>query len=191
MEPPGSLALTVILICEPAVKTLPLAGLVITLPVIYFGLQNSEVVLRSSLGPETLFLGESLLFKFMSKLAVPGLTSDMDIMLNPMAFAGWAGLFVTSLNLLPIGQLDGGHVLYSLFGRRVQKAYIFLIAVFAAICVVLYPGWALLILLLVFFGYKHPPPQDDFTELDQRRRLIGFAMLVIFVISFTPVPFKF
>ncbi|MBC7186238.1 MAG: site-2 protease family protein [Calditrichaeota bacterium] len=168
----------------------PLAGLSIAVPVIFFGLQSSQIVAKAAAGPTVLYLGESLLFKLIAKLAVPGLTPDMDIMLGPMAFAGWAGLFVTSLNLLPIGQLDGGHVLYALFGQKAQRAYLFILIVFGIVTLVFYPGWALLIVLLVVFGFRHPVPLDPWLPLDGKRKALGYAMLVIFAISFTPVPFK-
>ncbi|MDZ7270431.1 MAG: site-2 protease family protein [candidate division KSB1 bacterium] len=168
----------------------PLAGLAIALPVMFFGLQNSQLVPKGEVGPSVLYLGESLLFKLVARLAVPGLSPDMDIMLGPMAFAGWAGLFVTSLNLLPIGQLDGGHVLYALFGQRAQRAYIFLLIAFGIVTVKWYPGWALLLVLLIVFGFRHPVPLDPFLPLDARRRAVGYAMLVIFMVSFTPVPFR-
>ena len=106
-----------------------------------------------------------------------------------MAYAGWAGLFVTALNLLPIGQLDGGHVLYSLFGRRSQDIYKLTIAGFMIVCAIWYPGWILLILLLLYFRLKHPPTMNDYIELDPKRKLIAYATLIIFVISFIPVPF--
>lgn len=168
----------------------PIAGLIVALPVVYFGLLDSEIIPKAEISASGMYLGESLLFKLLTKLTVPNLTPDLDIMLSPMAFAGWAGLFVTSLNLLPIGQLDGGHVLYGLFGQSAQRAYLAAIMGFAALCILFYPGWALLVIILFIFGYKHPPPQDYWTPLDGRRRTLGFAMLILFLISFTPVPFK-
>ncbi len=168
----------------------PLGGLAIALPIMFFGLQDSQLVPKAEVGASALYLGESLLFKLIARLAVPGLGPDMDIMLGPMAFAGWAGLFVTSLNLLPIGQLDGGHVLYALFGQRAQRAYLFVLIGFGAVTVFLYPGWALLLVLLVVFGFRHPVPLDPYLPLDSRRKVVGYAMLAIFLVSFTPVPFK-
>lgn len=168
----------------------PLAGLLVAVPAIFFGLQSSQIVPKSAPGASVLYLGESLLFKLIARLAVPGLTPDLDIMLGPMAFAGWAGLFVTSLNLLPIGQLDGGHVLYALFGQRAQRAYLFVLIAFGIVTLRFYPGWALLIVLLVVFGFRHPVPLDPWLPLDTKRCALGYGMLLVFVISFTPVPFK-
>jgi len=167
----------------------PLAGLVLTLPVIFIGLWLSQVVPQSPPNGQGLILGESLLFKAIAFLAKGPLAENQDISLHPIAYAGWAGLFVTGLNLLPIGQLDGGHVVYSLFGRNSKYVtYAFLAAL--GILAIFYAGWALLFALLVFFGRRHPAPWDDYTPIDRNRRILGYLILVIFVAVFTPMPFK-
>ena len=168
----------------------PLAGLIVAIPAIYYGIQHSEIVEISELSKSTIYLGESLLFKWVSNLAIGPLSEGYDVNIHPLAYAGWTGLFVTALNLLPIGQLDGGHVMYALFGPNAKRIFNVSLAGFA-VCTFYFPGWALLFALLLFFGYKHPPPLDDFTPLDLRRKLIGVLAFVIFITSFTPVPFKF
>ena len=168
----------------------PLAGLVITIPALVLGLHWSQIQPLKNVPEGTLFLGESLLFKGLSYLVVGHIPQGFDLVLHPVAFAGWAGLFVTALNLLPIGQLDGGHVLYAMFGKRSNLVYKIMLAAFALICALVYWGWLLLILLLIWLGYRHPPPLDDFTPLDPKRRLLGAFTFLIFVISFTPAPFK-
>jgi len=95
----------------------PLAGIVPALFAVGWGLAHSSIIARPDAAAAYLSLGESLLFRWAQGLFFPGLNPDQEILLHPVAFAGWAGLFVTALNLLPIGQLDGGHVLYGLFGR--------------------------------------------------------------------------
>ncbi|MDZ7260987.1 MAG: site-2 protease family protein [candidate division KSB1 bacterium] len=168
----------------------PLAGLFFTIPSLIVGLKWSQVMPVSSYQGHAWVLGESLLFSQLSKLVIPDIPQDWDIFLHPLAFAGWAGLFVTALNLLPIGQLDGGHIVYALFGRH--SKYVFGAAIGAfAINTVFYPGWVLLLILLIWFGYKHPPPTDDITPLDLKRRILGVVTFIIFLLSFTPVPFKF
>ena len=169
----------------------PLAGLFFTIIALIIGLKLSSIVKISSLSPNTLYLGESVLFSQLSRLIIGELPEGYDIVLHPIAFAGWAGLFVTALNLLPIGQLDGGHLLYAIFGQNSEKIYKMVLGIFVIICAVWYPGWILLIILLIWFGYRHPPPTDDFTPLDNKRRIIGYITFMIFIISFTPVPFYF
>ncbi len=168
----------------------PLAGLAITIPALIAGLHWSQIEPLKSAPEGTLFLGESLLFKALSHLVVGHIPEGFDLVLHPVAFAAWAGLFVTALNLLPIGQLDGGHVLYAMFGRRSNVVYKIMLAAFAVICALVYWGWLLLILLLIWLGYRHPPPLDDFTPLDLKRRVLGVFTFLIFVVSFTPAPFK-
>jgi membrane-associated protease RseP (regulator of RpoE activity) len=109
--------------------------------------------------------------------------------MNSMAFAAWIGLFVTCLNLLPMGQLDGGHIAYALFGRRAW----WLARVTAVVLLVLgflgWQGWFLWVILPFLFGLRHPPPLNDHTPLDQRRKLLGIVMILIFILVFIPIPF--
>jgi membrane-associated protease RseP (regulator of RpoE activity) len=165
----------------------PLAGLAVTIPAIYFGLKMPQQPIPS--GVETVTLGESILFKLISWLAIGPLPEETATILHPLAYAGWAGLFVTALNLLPIGQLDGGHILYALLGERSNLFYSIAVALFALLCIIEYRGWILLIILLLWFGYRHPPTMDHFTPLDSKRRLVAYLTLVIFLLSFTPKPF--
>jgi membrane-associated protease RseP (regulator of RpoE activity) len=170
----------------------PLAGLAVTVPVIYFGLKMSAI---TEVTGGMVTLGESLLFKWLSFLAnAEPLPEGKDIVLHPLAYAGWAGLFVTALNLLPIGQLDGGHILYALLGDRSEPFYRIVLALFALMGIAVlpvFPGWFPFILLLLWFGYRHPPTIDHYTPLDPKRRVIAYLTFIIFVLSFTPIPFHF
>lgn len=168
----------------------PLAGLVVTIPVLIIGLLKSNFVPNAEIPSGSLMLGESMLFKQLAYLILGPTPEGFDTMLHPMAFAGWAGLFVTALNLLPIGQLDGGHILYSIFGHRSQQIYKFTMGAFIIVCAVWYPGWLLLIVLLLWFGYRHPAPENDYIPLDPKRKLIGYMTFCIFLVSFIPVPFR-
>lgn len=167
----------------------PIAGFIVTIPILIIGLENSAFIPKPETQAAGFYLGESFLFSKLAELILGPEPEGFDTLLHPMAYAGWAGLFVTALNLLPIGQLDGGHVLYSLFGRRSQDIYKLTIAGFMIVCAVWYPGWLLLILLLLYFRLKHPPTMNDHIELDPGRKLIAYATLIIFIISFIPVPF--
>lgn len=171
----------------------PLAGLVFAIPTVIIGLTLSEVRTLPPPAVETdyLGLGEPLLFTWMARLVVGEVPEGLDIYLHPVAFAGWAGLFVTALNLLPIGQLDGGHIIYALFGRKSEVIYKLGILAFCGIAVFYYPGWILFAMLLLIFGFRHPAPVDEVTGLDMRRKLLGLAMLILFVLCFTPAPLKF
>ncbi len=167
----------------------PLMGLAFSLPAIIIGLKLSRVAVVSRLSMPVTVLGDSLMFKFLQWLAPGNIPEGYDVVLHPIAYAGWVGLFVTALNLLPIGQLDGGHIVYALFGERGRVISRVGLGVLAFICLLVNPGWILLLVLLYFFGMKHPAPLDNFTPLDKKRRIIGIITLLIFFVSFTPVPF--
>jgi membrane-associated protease RseP (regulator of RpoE activity) len=172
----------------------PLAGLILALPATMLGLKMSEVT-PSNGQPGLITLGDSLLFSFLSDHVLGPLPEGQDILLHPMAFAGWVGLFVTSLNLLPVLQLDGGHIAYAILGRKSQWVTYGALIAFVYIWYFHFRGWVLMVALLLFFGFlvrfRHPPPLDDLTPLDAKRRYLGWAMLVFFLLSFTPAPFKF
>jgi len=176
----------------------PLAGLAVAVPLLIIGLATSPVVFigRPIAGGQE---GNSILYLLL-KLITKGQilpSGGYDVSINAIAFAGWFGLIVTMINLLPIGQLDGGHIIFSLFGRAQWKIAI------AAQVLLLLGGlylafttreflnvWLLWAILAQVFGLRHPPPLDDLTPLDRKRRLIGYATIVIFFLILTPLPFS-
>jgi membrane-associated protease RseP (regulator of RpoE activity) len=166
----------------------PLVSFVLSVPAIVIGLKLSHVIPASEVGPEANRLGTPLLFTLVQGWVLGEVPDSSDVLLHPLGFAGWAGLFVTALNLLPVGQLDGGHITYALFGRRSRLVYVIAIAVMAFITIFYYPGWMILLVLFVLFGLRHPAPLDDGTPLDGKRRIVGAVMLVILFLSFTPAP---
>lgn len=170
----------------------PLTGVLVTLPLLVVGLQLSEIKPPPPT-PETMpgiVLGESLLFKFICWLTLGDLPNDYNLIMHPMAFAGWIGLLVTNINLFPIGQLDGGHVAYALFGERSrvlgQVFFLFLLA-----CGLLaWYGWLVWAMLLYILGTSHPATVFSWVPLDARRRRLGFFTLLVFLLTFMPTPFK-
>ena len=168
----------------------PIGGLIFAIPITIIGLYISEIHPIPKDTSSYLGLGEPLLFSFFAKMTMGSVPEGFDIVLSPVAFAGWAGLFVTALNLLPIGQLDGGHVIYALMGKRSNIVYKAGIGVFCLFALFVYPGWILFAVMLLLFGFKHPPPIDPFTQLDFRRKCIGVIMLIVFLLCFTPIPLK-
>ncbi len=168
----------------------PLAGLALSLPALYFGIVMSDIVAETETAGTGFYLGESLMYKIISSVAIGNVPQSYQVVLHPLAYAGWVGLFVTALNLLPIGQLDGGHVYYSMFGKRGKTGtYIFLAGL--GVATINYPGWGLLFIILLFLGRRHPAPIDDYTPLDKNRRLLAYVVFVIFILCFIPEPFQF
>jgi len=167
----------------------PFTSLILSIPAIVIGLKLSKVVPVSHIKEGVLRLADPLLFSFIQRLVLGEVSENYEIFLHPVGFAGWVGLFVTSLNLLPIGQLDGGHIAYGLFGRRSRIIFLIAIVVMAFITVFYNPGWFLLLILIILFGFRHPPPIDDTTPLDWRRKIMGGVAFLAFFLSFTPAPF--
>jgi len=162
----------------------PLVGFAIAIPVTLAGLALSTASPAGvpSLGGE--LIQPSILFTLLSKFfPLPN-----TFALHPLAFAGWVGLFVTAINLLPAGQLDGGHVARALLGRR--QLYVSWAAVLILFGMsVFYPGWFIFGFLIFMLGVRHPPPLNDLTRLDSTRKLIGIAAVVILLVTFVPQPF--
>jgi membrane-associated protease RseP (regulator of RpoE activity) len=167
----------------------PWAGFVVALVAMIVGLRLSTVSAAPPDGP-TVLLGDSLLTSFLARTI---LHADPDsVMLHPMAFAAWAGLLVTSLNLLPAGQLDGGHVLYAARGRRPVLLPAALVAALVWLGVHGSPFWIVwsaVAALMLLFG--HPRTMDDSRPLGISRQLGALASLGLFVITFVPEPIRF
>jgi membrane-associated protease RseP (regulator of RpoE activity) len=167
----------------------PLAGLVVAVPVAYLGLKLSQVLPAGANAPAGgLQLGDSVLFWLLSRAAHGSLPSGAQILLHPVGLAGWAGLFVTGHNLLPIGQLDGGHVMYALLGPRARYVGYAFMAAFALWTIFAHHGWWLMLVLLLLLLHRGHPPALDPRPLDRRRIAVGVFRMIVFVLTFVPRP---
>lgn len=167
----------------------PLAGFVVAVVVLIIGLSLSTVVDRTAtIG---LQLGEPLLLQFLSWVVIGPLPPEADVVLHPIGFAAWFGLFVTSLNLLPIGQLDGGHVAYALWGRRQRIMALVFVPILLVLGFVGWPGWLLWAFMAGIWGLGHPPVMDPYVPLGRNRTIVGWIAFAVFVLTFVPVPFSF
>ncbi len=167
----------------------PLAGLVFAIPILLIGLSQASV---SAMQPGVyIYEGDSLMYALAKTVVfgqfLPSGGYDVMITSSQLAWAGWTGLLVTALNLIPIGQLDGGHVLYSLLGERARSFYYPLLVVMGLLAL-LSNMWLLWVVLMLFFGRIYATPLDMITPLDQRRRILAIVTLVIFVLVFVPAP---
>ncbi|MBF0321212.1 MAG: site-2 protease family protein [Nitrospirae bacterium] len=166
----------------------PIAGFIVSFVAVVGGLFYSEIGLVTS--KTGMVLGDSLLFTLLAWLIVGTPPEGLDVILNPVAFAGWLGFFVTSLNLLPIGQLDGGHIMYAVTGER----HMWLSRVFVVCLVIMgevfWYGWWFWALLMVVLGLKHPPVVFDEIPIEPSRKKTAVIALAIFIVTFIPVPFR-
>lgn len=165
----------------------PIVGFILSTIALHIGLSLSKTVPFQG---EGLLLGDSILLYFFTKLYFPAVEEGFEILLHPIAFAGWIGYFVTAINLLPIGQLDGGHISYALF----QSKYRFIAYITFALIMVagfLWLGWIIWgIVIALIVRFKHPPPLDNISEITSRNKIIGYISFVIFLITFIPNPFQ-
>lgn len=166
----------------------PIAGFVVSLPVLAYALMQSRFVPLEA-GSGMISLGEPIIFRIFTHVmgAVP--PEGMELYLHPIGFAAWVGFLLTALNLIPVGQLDGGHVSYALFRRfhhRISLAFVGSLVVLAAFFWVGWLVWVFLLLLVI--GTRHPPTVDDDRPLELRHTVLGWIALAMFVLSFTPAP---
>ncbi len=182
----------------------PLAGMVLAVPVAIVGIALSSFVPFEE-GQGNLMLGESLLFRFLMHVVKGEVPADSQLLLHPVAFAGWIGFLVTAFNLLPASQLDGGHIFYSLWPKKhkiITRSVVFALLILG---LTTWQGWILWAVLISFMGTRHPPVVQDLEPaalgpffqpsglppgLDRRRRRLGITALIIFAVTFTPVPLK-
>ncbi|MDE0102787.1 MAG: site-2 protease family protein [Bryobacterales bacterium] len=165
----------------------PLAGVVLAIPITFVGVMLSERVPQDPDMPGIL-LGDPLLFKFFERLVFGAGEEGMVLMLHDVGFAGWVGLFVTALNLIPIGQLDGGHVAYAVFGRHSVRVAWVAFASLLAFSIANGAQYALLLVLLFLTGIRHRPTLRDSLPIGIARVRAAIVLLVVFLICFIPIP---
>jgi hypothetical protein len=172
----------------------PIAGFVALLPFLVLGTAWSQVVpldqvaMPADQGGVLLVPGKSLIVAVLGRLVHGPVGPHEVLQIHPFALAAWLGLLATSLNLIPLGQLDGGHILYAALGRAQRRLALPLWLGLLAVAVLLWPGWLLWSAVTLIMGLRHPPVQDEARPLDPRRRRLAWAALAIFLLSFMPVP---
>jgi Zn-dependent protease len=166
----------------------PLVGLIFAVPILFIGLANTRTIQITGTG---VYEGDSILYATAKILTygqfLPNGRIDVCVDCNQMLWAGWTGLLVTALNLIPVGQLDGGHVLYALIGERARRLYYPLLVALTALALVA-NVWFIWVMLILFFGRMYATPLDMITPLDGRRRVLAVFTLLVFVLIFVPFP---
>jgi membrane-associated protease RseP (regulator of RpoE activity) len=165
----------------------PIAGFVVSLPLLVWGVLHSRPNLEPLLQPGTIIFRYPLAVIGIQKLALGYTFTSEQAVEHPVFLAAWFGLFVTALNLLPLGQLDGGHALYAVFGRR-QKTVAIPILVALALLGLKWPGWWLWVVITLVIGIRHPPVIDEEVPLDPPRLAVALLVLLMFLVCFAPVP---
>jgi membrane-associated protease RseP (regulator of RpoE activity) len=163
----------------------PLAGFVVAIPALIVGLLMSPVVPYDGRSDA---LGTSLLVEWLVNLFRPH-PAGYAVALSPVALAAYFGLLVTGFNLLPIGQLDGGHVAYTLLGRWARPVALATLVSLVFMGTLFWNGWLTWAFLVMLTGIDHPAPLNEVTELDTGRRILGWLTLGLFVLLVTPKPF--
>jgi len=166
----------------------PLVGVIVSIPFLILGLKLSEIKMVQ--GASGAMLGSSLLLSALEWLFIGPLPGGYDVVIHPVGFAGWIGLLITSLNLLPIGQLDGGHVAYALWGEVQNKISKIIFALLLVLGVIGWEGWLLWALILLILGVRHPPQREGWVPLDPKRKMIGWLTMAVLILTFVPVPFR-
>jgi len=167
----------------------PLAGFVVALPVLWLGVTSGQVV---PFDPSSggLYFGDPLLFQLVTRLVHGPVTDGQTLAIGSLGIAAWFGLFVTALNLIPVGQLDGGHMTYAVFRELAHR----ISRVGWWVCVALIyfgPSWILWAILLRVLGRRHPPTLNDAEPLGRGREIVAAVSLVVFVLCFVPNPIIF
>jgi membrane-associated protease RseP (regulator of RpoE activity) len=164
----------------------PLAGILIAIPALFIGM-NSSMVIEIASHPGIQFR-DPLLMKLISRIVIGEIPVGFDVSINSVAFAGWVGLIVTAFNLLPIGQLDGGHIAYAVIGNKQGwLGYTVFISLF--FLAFFWTGWLVFLIIAALIKIRHPSGMTALEPLDSRRKFIAFLSLLVFILCFIPVPF--
>jgi membrane-associated protease RseP (regulator of RpoE activity) len=166
----------------------PIAGFLLSVPALFIALAQSRFVV-SDPATSGFGFGEPLIFKAVAGLMGKIPPAGMDLYMHPIGLAAWFGFFATAINLLPVGQLDGGHISYALFGRfhkKISRGFVFCLI---PLGIFYWNGWLLWTTILLFIGLNHPVTMDDSEPLSRRHFWLGWFALIMFILCFTPIPF--
>ncbi len=166
----------------------PIAGFVFAIPVLIIALVQSRFGLPEAEGSSFVF-GDPIIFRLFEALMGKTPPPGMELYIHPIGIAAWFGFFATAMNLLPVGQLDGGHISYALFGRihkHISQGFLFLLI---PLGIFYWQGWLVWTTVLLFIGLRHPMTLDDSVPLGRRHVWLGWIALAMFILCFTPMPF--
>jgi membrane-associated protease RseP (regulator of RpoE activity) len=164
----------------------PLVGFLVAVPALAIAIAHSKSVIGGDQDALVVF-GRPLIERILEAVLQPGVPYQ-TLLLDPVGRAAWVGIFATALNLLPAGQLDGGHILYSVASERHRRVTLAVAILLVPLAIHYWLGWILWAVLLLAIGFRHPPLVDRWEPLDQRRRSWSLVALAIFILCFMPAP---
>ncbi len=162
----------------------PIAGFLVALPITIIGIATSEVVNSPEITSGQVVFGASPIYMLLAHF-IHNIPFDANFAINmsPIAFAGWVGLLITSINLFPAGQLDGGHIFRAILGEKQKYAS------WVAIFIMVFTGWLFFAFIIIFIlGISHPPPLNDYGKIDMKRKLLFFVALAMLILCYIPYP---
>ncbi len=165
----------------------PLVGFVFAVIVMIVGMHFSTIAPIVHDG--SVAFGEPIIEKLLIYFMMGEIPDGYELVLHPVAFAGWIGFFVTALNLLPIGQLDGGHIMYAIFGPDHRKVSTGAVAILVVMGITFWPGWIMWGIMVTIIGTRHPPIYDQHVPMDPARGFVCMGSILVFLLTFTPTPF--
>jgi membrane-associated protease RseP (regulator of RpoE activity) len=165
----------------------PVVGFLFAVPALALAIAYSKRIPAEQLNSIITF-GNPLLAQGLAEVLRPGVPPQ-DIFLHPVGRAAWVGLFATALNLLPIGQLDGGHIVYAVASEKHRKLSLVFVALLLPLGYLFWYGWLVWAVLLSLLGFRHPTLMDRWEPLDRKRRIWAAVALLIFLLCFMPAPF--
>jgi membrane-associated protease RseP (regulator of RpoE activity) len=172
----------------------PIAGFLALVPALFLGLSLSTIVRAPAESPDLIYLGEPLLFQWATRLVFGSVADGYTLNMHPIVFASWFGMLATALNLLPFGQLDGGHITYATLGRWSTPISIATVTT-AVMMTFLVSSWLvmtlMMVVMLVLFGPRHPKVIYENEPIGRTRQVIAVLALIILILCFTPVPLRF
>jgi membrane-associated protease RseP (regulator of RpoE activity) len=166
----------------------PLAGFLLAIPALIVAIFLTKGIMPTTT-PDSISLGSPLAVILLAKLLRNGI-NPAEIILHPVGCAAWVGLFATALNLLPVGQLDGGHILYAVLGdkcRNISRGFFLVLLPLGIFC---WYGWIAWAVILFFLGLRHPRVIEPVEPLGRERKLLALVALAIFLLTFLPTPFR-
>jgi membrane-associated protease RseP (regulator of RpoE activity) len=164
----------------------PVVGFLFAVPALAIAIFYSKVVPDSD-AHSTIVFGQPLVMRLLAAILRPGVATG-DLLLHPVGRAAWVGLFATALNLLPGGQLDGGHILYSVASKYHRKITLGVALLLIPLGIFFWRGWILWSILLLAIGFRHPPLLNQWEKLDRKRLIWAAVAVLMFILCFMPMP---